>query len=148
MSHFLYRGFYYESIDFRPLLKEPRWIWMAEYINKVSLESEFTLDSEVKWRYSVAAFFSENEGNPQFNVDFTQAGTLKYYASAYKGVYTENPLTFIITKDITLIAVFMPEIVSNVNMISNHSTVKKLYRNGQIFILRNGKVYNIMGYKL
>jgi len=62
---------------------------------------------------------------------------------------TDNPRTLTITDDITLIALFStPTGVSDASFTDgarNGGTASKVFRDGQVYILRNGKTYTLIG---
>ena len=63
----------------------------------------------------------------------------------------DNPYTFVISEDVTLVAEF--EVVINTSVENTHSPSpmtnrQKLLRNGQLIILRDGKSYSVMGQEL
>ena len=58
----------------------------------------------------------------------------------------DNPYTFVISEDVTLVAEF--EVVINTSVENTQSPMtdcQKIIRNGQLLILRDGKTYTIMG---
>ena len=60
---------------------------------------------------------------------------------------TDNPRTIIVTEDITLTAEFEDTSATNVLQIADNqfTTPQKIIRDGQVYILRNGKTYTTTG---
>ena len=60
----------------------------------------------------------------------------------------DNPYTFVISDNVTLSAEFeavIPSSLENTNSQSPTSSCQKIFRNGQLVIIREGKTYNVMG---
>ena len=57
---------------------------------------------------------------------------------------TRNPYLFTAEEDVTLVAQFIPATAVE-NVSAEGTTPHKIIRNGQVLILRNGKVYDVMG---
>lgn len=57
---------------------------------------------------------------------------------------TRNPYLFTAEEDMTLVAQFIPATAVE-NVSAEGTTPHKIIRNGQVLILRNGKVYDVMG---
>ena len=63
-----------------------------------------------------------------------------------ENVITENPYSFVVTADITIVANFVvvgP--TTNINNVENSTTSIKVIRDNQVLIIRDGKTYNMMG---
>ena len=61
-------------------------------------------------------------------------------------VITENPYSFVVTADITIVANFVvvgP--ATNINNVENSTNSIKIIRDNQVLIIRDGKTYNMMG---
>ena len=60
----------------------------------------------------------------------------------------DNPYSFVATEDIILEAEFIPiTAIENINA-EEIEDIKKVIHNGQLLILRNGKIYNVMGQEM
>ena len=58
----------------------------------------------------------------------------------------ENPLTITMNEDITIIAYFENNsIATSIANLNTEVNTEKLFYNGQVLIIRNGKVYTIQG---
>ena len=58
---------------------------------------------------------------------------------------TYNPYIFAVTEDVTLEAVFIPSTAVENTSAEDAKDVQKVLRDGKIYILRNGKVYDVVG---
>jgi len=59
---------------------------------------------------------------------------------------SDNPRTLLVTEDVTLIATFVSGQSTDVDIInSNIESLHKVLKNGQLYILRDGKTYNAQG---
>lgn len=85
IQNFLYAG-KQEGADISRILTDysSDWKWLGDYIQQVN-GSQIT--SEVRWRFSVVAFFLANEGDTRYNVDFTYAGEPEAWESAYQAAH-------------------------------------------------------------
>ena len=61
---------------------------------------------------------------------------------------TDNPRTIIVDEDITLTAQFVSLTAINNPSVDDITTPRKLFRNGQVLILRNDKTYTLTGVKV
>ena len=69
--------------------------------------------------------------------------------SKWSNGVTDNPYIFIIMDNVTLSVEFDKiSSVENTNIQSQQSNTRKLFRDGQLLILRDGKTYNVMGQEL
>lgn len=64
------------------------WKWLGDYITTVS--GSFSLNSDVRWRYSISAFFNTNAGNASYNVDFSTAGQPAAWKTAWDAAHTTS----------------------------------------------------------
>ena len=58
---------------------------------------------------------------------------------------TDNPRKIVVTGDVNLAALFAKENTAIDDAVSDQPAASKIIRNGQVCILRDGKVYDIMG---
>ena len=70
-----------------------------------------------------------------------------YQFSQWSDGITDNPRTIIVDEDITLTAQFVstPTTIDNTSTDRDMTTPQKVLRNGQVYILRNGKTYTLTG---
>ncbi len=70
-----------------------------------------------------------------------------YHFTQWSDGNTDNPRTIVVDEDITLIAQFVssPTAIDNTSADTDTSTTHKVLRNGQVYILRNGKTYTTTG---
>lgn len=85
IQNFLYAG-KKEGADISIILTDNSsgWKWLGDYIQEVNGTK---ITSEVRWRFSVVAFFLANEGDTRYNVDFSWAGKPEAWERAYQAVY-------------------------------------------------------------
>ena len=84
ISNFLYYG-NTQGCDISKLLTDTKsnWLWLGNYIQKVSTASGSPISAEVNWRYSAVAFFTCAAAGT-YNVDFTQAGKPEAWGDSYR----------------------------------------------------------------
>ena len=59
---------------------------------------------------------------------------------------TTNPLELLVNADMTVVLTFKSTVVTGVDNMENEGVkVEKLFRNGQLYIIRGDKVYTITG---
>jgi predicted negative regulator of RcsB-dependent stress response/ribosomal protein L37E len=82
IQNFLYAG-KKEGADISRILTDysSDWKWLGDYIQEVNGTQ---ITSEIRWRFSVVAFFLANEGDSRYNVDFSWAGKPEAWRSAYQ----------------------------------------------------------------
>lgn len=82
IQNFLYAG-KKEGADISRILTDysSDWKWLGDYIQEVNGTQ---ITSEIRWRFSVVAFFLANEGDSRYNVDFSWAGEPEAWRSAYQ----------------------------------------------------------------
>ncbi len=82
IQNFLYAG-KKEGADISRILTDysSDWKWLGDYIQEVNSTQ---ITSEIRWRFSVVAFFLANEGDSRYNVDFSWAGKPEAWRSAYQ----------------------------------------------------------------
>lgn len=70
-----------------------------------------------------------------------------YHFTQWSDGNTDNPRTIVVDEDITLIAQFVssPTAIDNTSADTDTSTTHKVLRNGQVYILHNGKTYTLVG---
>lgn len=119
-----------------------------DFTKITAAQPEFTLTLQTE---------DEEKGSVAFDepIDCANTATISAIpASGYSFVQwsdgnTDNPRTLTITDDITLIALFSPPTsVSDASFADgarNGGTASKVFRNGQVLILRNGKTYTLTG---
>ena len=107
-------------------------------------------------KYSITATCDPQQGS------VTGAGTYDYdtqvtlIATANKGYefaqwsngVTDNPYIHTVTEDFAIEAQFIPTTAVEDIPTNDTSTPQKVFRDGQVYILRNGKTYTIMGHDL
>ena len=81
-------------------------------------------------------------------VTLTVIANKGYEFAQWSNGVTDNPYLLTATEDLTLEAQFVPTTaVENVSA-DGDTDVRKVFRNGQVYILRNGKIYTITGQDL
>ena len=71
-----------------------------------------------------------------------------YHFKQWNDGNTDNPRTIIVTRDMTFVAEFVPATpVENVSA-DGDTAVRKVVRDGQVYILRNGKTYTVQGQEI
>ena len=58
---------------------------------------------------------------------------------------TANPYSFLVEKDMTIEALFEPTTPIENVVAEEHITPRKIFRDGQVYILRGGKTYTLTG---
>ena len=89
VANFLYNGKANYSVDVTIILTDAKstWKWLGDYIQKVTTSSgAAAIESEVNWRYSLAAFFQCGPST-DYCVDFTEAGKQSAWDSAYQAEF-------------------------------------------------------------
>ena len=89
VANFLYNGKANYSVDVTIILTDAKstWKWLGDYIQKVTTSSgSAAIESEVNWRYSLAAFFQCGPST-DYCVDFTEAGKQSAWDSAYQAEF-------------------------------------------------------------
>ena len=124
---------------------------------KITVERDATYTAE----FAIDQHFITATCDPQQG-SITGTGTYDYgtwatlTATANKGYeflqwsngIKDNPYSFTVVDNITLEAQFIPATaVENVSA-NDDATLRKVLRNGQVYILRNGKVYTIQGQEI
>lgn len=91
VANFLYNGKANYSVDITKMITDDtsEWIWLATYIQEVSAKDNFTVSSEVQWRFSLTAFFLCGAAG-SYNADFFEAGKPEAWGKAYQKVYGEE----------------------------------------------------------
>lgn len=89
VTNFLYTGKANHSIDVSTFMTDDTsdFKWLGDYIQAVN---GTPITQEVNWRFSIAAFFMANAGNPSYNVDFTVAGQPSAWGDAYRITHQTN----------------------------------------------------------
>ena len=92
-TNFLYYGHNDKSKDVRDLLNDAtyEWGWLKTYLESAS--GSFKLDDEVKWRYTLAAFFEDGLGaEGKYNAYLTEAKKPVNWGAAYleSTIYDED----------------------------------------------------------
>ena len=114
----------------------------------VTYTAEFALD-----QHTITVFCDPQQGA------VTGAGTYDYgtqvtlTAIANEGCgfkqwsngVADNPYTLTVTEDLTLEALFTSPTTAVENMSADNSAPQKVFRDGQVYILRNGKTYTLTG---
>jgi hypothetical protein len=92
--------------------------------------------------------------------EYEQGATATLIAKPYVGyelvnwelageTYMINPLSFVVTSDITVMLTFKSTVVTDVdNVVTNGVRIEKLFRNGQLYILRGDEIYTTTGAKV
>jgi predicted nucleic acid-binding Zn-ribbon protein len=82
IQNFLYAG-KKEGADISRILTSysSDWKWLGDYIQEVNGTQ---ITSEIRWRFSVVAFFLANEGDARYSVDFSWAGKPEAWERAYQ----------------------------------------------------------------
>ena len=83
VTNFLYTGKDKHAVDVSALMTDNRseFKWLGDYIQTIN---GAPITQEVNWRFSIAAFFMADAGNPSYNVDFTTAGQPSAWGDAYR----------------------------------------------------------------
>ena len=91
VANFLYHGKNNLGVDITKMMTDAtsEWAWLATYIQEVSAKDNFTVSSEVQWRFSLTAFFLCNAAG-SYNADFFAAGKPEAWGKAYQKVYGEE----------------------------------------------------------
>ncbi|MGM9809378.1 MAG: hypothetical protein ACI30J_00695 [Paludibacteraceae bacterium] len=106
--------------------------------------------------YTVTATCNEEQGSISGNGTYPKGTEVTLEATANAGYTfkewsdgnTDNPRTITLTEDVTLTAIFQEGEATKVAQTSAVSATRKVLRNGQILILRNGNTYDITGQKV
>lgn len=109
--------------------------------------AEFAIDT-----YAIAAICDEKMGVILGNGTYPHGVQVRLEACANSGYefvqwsngMTYNPYLFTATEDLTLEAQFIPTTAVE-NVSADGTTPQKVFRNGQVYILRNGKTYTLTG---
>lgn len=111
--------------------------------------TEHTLDVSVNdnVKGSVDVTSGTYEHGEQVTLTATPAENCTFVSWTVNGeVYMENPLTITMNEDITIIAYFENNsIATSIANLNTEVNTEKLFYNGQVLIIRNGKVYTIQG---
>lgn len=80
-------------------------------------------------------------------VTLTATANTGYKFEHWSNGVKDNPYLFTVTEDVTIEAQFTRSPATAVNNISADSdtAVRKVFRDGQVYILRNGKTYTTTG---
>ena len=91
VANFLYHGKDKLGVDITKMMTDAtsEWAWLATYIQEVSAKDNFTVSSEVQWRFSLTAFFLCGAAG-SYNADFFEAGKPEAWGKAYQKVYGEE----------------------------------------------------------
>ena len=83
VTNFLYTGKANHAVDVSALMTDntSEFKWLGDYIQTIN---GAPITQEVNWRFSIAAFFMADAGNPSYNVDFTTAGQPSAWGDAYR----------------------------------------------------------------
>ena len=124
---------------------------------KITVERDATYTAE----FAIDQHFITATCDPQQG-SITGTGTYDYgtratlTATANKGYeflqwsngIKDNPYSFIVVDNITLEAQFIPTTAAENVSANDDTTPRKVLRDGQVYILRNGKVYTIQGQEI
>ena len=103
--------------------------WLGNYIKEVSESQSWELNSLVRWKFAVQAFFNCSPAKEGYsgNADFSNAGA----PSEWKALYEAN----------------MPEPETPSAVENNVVAVKaqKVMIDGQVYMVREGKTFNMLG---
>ena len=92
--------------------------------------------------------------------EYEQGATATLIAKPYVGyelvnwelageTYMINPLSFVVTSDMTVMLTFKSTVVTDVdNVVTNGVKIEKLFQNGQLYIRRDKDVFTVSGAKL
>ena len=92
--------------------------------------------------------------------EYEQGATATLIAKPYVGyelvnwelageTYMINPLSFVVTSDMTVMLTFKSTVVTDVdNVVTNGVKIEKLFQNGQLYILRGDEIYTTTGAKV
>ena len=117
----------------------------------IILEAEF-----VPITYMIEVTYQPEQGNVigagiyQYGdtVILTAQALERYEFKQWSNGVEDNPYSFVATEDIILEAEFIPiTAIENINA-EEIEDIKKVIHNGQLLILRNGKIYNVMGQEM
>lgn len=72
------------------------WKWLGDYIAKVS--GTFSLNTDARWRHSIAAFFMKEVGNSSYTVSFKEAGEESAWEEAWRAVNPATPADPVISE--------------------------------------------------
>lgn len=111
------------------------WKWLGDYILSVATAQDVTITSDANWRWQLHAFFNCTDGTVTGNqkaaaANFTEAGKPENWGPAYLKAnpegWPEGPSTAVENNVVAVKA-------------------QKIIRNGQVYMVRDGKTYNMMG---
>ena len=120
-------------------------------IDDITLKAEF-----VPITYMIEVTYQLEQGNVIGAGIYQYGDTVILTAQALEGYefkqwsngVEDNPYSFVATEDIILEAEFIPiTAIENINA-EEIEDIKKVIHNGQLLILRNGKIYNVMGQEM
>ena len=120
-------------------------------IDDITLKAEF-----IPITYMIEVTYQPEQGNVIGAGIYQYGDTVILTAQALEGYefkqwsngVEDNPYSFVATEDIILEAEFIPiTAIENINA-EEIEDIKKVIHNGQLLILRNGKIYNVMGQEM
>ena len=125
--------------------------WLGGYFTNIAVQS-FTVPT---YTIQIDATEGGRVWPDGISGNYPEGYVLNVYAYPYDGYRfarwsdnsTENPLTIVVSGDLTITAIFeeeedMPDAIEDV---TDESTTQKVFMNGNIYIIRNGKIYTIQG---
>ena len=104
-------------------------------------------------QYTIAAICDPQQGvvtgagtyDYSTQVTLTATANSGYKFMQWSNGIVDNPYRFIITEDISIKALFISSATKVENITTDGTTPQKIVRDGQVYILRNGKTYTTTG---
>ena len=78
----------------------------------------------------------------------TATANVGYSFEKWSDGNTDNPREITLTEDISITAIFKQDASTQLTETNVETKVQKVLRNGQVFILRNGNTYDLIGRKV